>query len=384
MAPTALWPRAHRSSGLARLRPRAPAPPHVPLPPPPTALRPQPLPVGPRTRQAGPHPRALAHAGRVARNGPSQPSEHVAGPFSCFGAQHHSPAQRACGGPRAIRLWHGVPPMSLTADCGVRLSPPSRPTQTAGCVHHPSPPHPRVWVPRTTSVRLPRGRSLRRGEAAAPHLAEAALAQHHQEVEVGQLHPVLAAVGVALGGGIGRLLLRGLGRLTDLGPLRGRGKRAEAWLGSGGAPRGAVLPAARAPGRRGPDTRPARPAASPLTSRRPPEHTVPAPHPRPSPPVTPAGSPAARSAAVRPSPSGRRPRRPRGIRPRLAVHLVTPAAAPALGPAAVRTAARHPASAVPTAMPGTPLPLPRGGPPVPELGAPTRPLHPLRPPPRTL
>lgn len=50
------------------------------------------------------------------------------------------------------------------------------------------------------------------------HLAKAALAEHHQEVEVSQLHAILVAVGVEPGCGVGRLALSVLAR-ADLRPL---------------------------------------------------------------------------------------------------------------------------------------------------------------------
>lgn len=40
-----------------------------------------------------------------------------------------------------------------------------------------------------------------------PHLAEAALAQHHYEVKIGQFHVILVAVGVEPGCSSGRLAL---------------------------------------------------------------------------------------------------------------------------------------------------------------------------------
>ena len=58
-----------------------------------------------------------------------------------------------------------------------------------------------------------------------PHLAEAALAQHHQEVKVSQLHAVLVAIGVEPGRSVGRLAFCVLA-WSDLSPLDGR-KRAQ-------------------------------------------------------------------------------------------------------------------------------------------------------------
>lgn len=42
-------------------------------------------------------------------------------------------------------------------------------------------------------------------KAAGAHLAKTALAEHHQEVEVSQLHAILVAVGVEPGRSVGRL-----------------------------------------------------------------------------------------------------------------------------------------------------------------------------------
>lgn len=53
------------------------------------------------------------------------------------------------------------------------------------------------------------------------HLAEAAFAQHHQEVKVSQLHAVLVAVGVKAGCSVGPLALCVLA-WTDLSPLNER------------------------------------------------------------------------------------------------------------------------------------------------------------------
>lgn len=55
-------------------------------------------------------------------------------------------------------------------------------------------------------------------QAAGAHLAKTALAEHHQEVEVSQLHPILVAVGVEPGCGIGRLAI-GVLAWADLRPL---------------------------------------------------------------------------------------------------------------------------------------------------------------------
>lgn len=44
------------------------------------------------------------------------------------------------------------------------------------------------------------------------HLAKTALAEHHQEVEVSQLHAVLVAVGVEPGSSVGRLAIGVLAR----------------------------------------------------------------------------------------------------------------------------------------------------------------------------
>lgn len=50
------------------------------------------------------------------------------------------------------------------------------------------------------------------------HLAKTAFAQHHQEVEVSQLHAILVAVGVEPGRGVGRLAVGVLAR-ANLRPL---------------------------------------------------------------------------------------------------------------------------------------------------------------------
>lgn len=50
------------------------------------------------------------------------------------------------------------------------------------------------------------------------HLAKAALAEYHQEVEVSQLHAILVAVGVEPGCGVGRLAFSVLA-WADLRPL---------------------------------------------------------------------------------------------------------------------------------------------------------------------
>lgn len=51
-----------------------------------------------------------------------------------------------------------------------------------------------------------------------PHLAEAALSQHHQEVKVRQLHAILVAIGIEPGCSIGRFAFCVLA-WTNLGPL---------------------------------------------------------------------------------------------------------------------------------------------------------------------
>lgn len=56
------------------------------------------------------------------------------------------------------------------------------------------------------------------------HLAEAALAKHHQEVEVGEFHAILVAIGVKPGGGVGRLALRVLA-YADLSSLDERRRK---------------------------------------------------------------------------------------------------------------------------------------------------------------
>lgn len=43
------------------------------------------------------------------------------------------------------------------------------------------------------------------GKPPGAHLAKTALAEHHQEVEVSQLHAILVAVGVEPGRSVGRL-----------------------------------------------------------------------------------------------------------------------------------------------------------------------------------
>lgn len=53
-----------------------------------------------------------------------------------------------------------------------------------------------------------------------PHLPKAALAQHHQEVEIRKFHPISAPVVVELGNGVCRLLLGSLGPCGDLGSLQ--------------------------------------------------------------------------------------------------------------------------------------------------------------------
>lgn len=60
-----------------------------------------------------------------------------------------------------------------------------------------------------------------------PYLAEASFAQHHQEVEVGQFHPVPVAIVLKFGDGVCRFLFGGLGPLSDLGPLEKEAHRAE-------------------------------------------------------------------------------------------------------------------------------------------------------------
>lgn len=50
-----------------------------------------------------------------------------------------------------------------------------------------------------------RWRARSQGKPRGAHLAKAALAEHHQEVEVSQLHAVLVAVGVEPGRSVGRL-----------------------------------------------------------------------------------------------------------------------------------------------------------------------------------
>lgn len=57
-----------------------------------------------------------------------------------------------------------------------------------------------------------------RGQA-RPYLAEAAFPKHHEEVKIGQLHPVSVPIVVRLGYGVGGLFLRSLRPLTDLGSL---------------------------------------------------------------------------------------------------------------------------------------------------------------------
>lgn len=65
----------------------------------------------------------------------------------------------------------------------------------------------------------------RHGHTSAPwpHLAEAALAQHHQEVKVSQLHAILVAIGVEPGS-VGRLALCVLA-WTDFSPLDERERK---------------------------------------------------------------------------------------------------------------------------------------------------------------
>lgn len=58
------------------------------------------------------------------------------------------------------------------------------------------------------------------------HLAKTALAEHHQEVEVSQLHAILVAVGVEPGRGVGRFTV-GVLAWADLGPLDEEGKTGE-------------------------------------------------------------------------------------------------------------------------------------------------------------
>lgn len=61
--------------------------------------------------------------------------------------------------------------------------------------------------------------SCRQGrKTSGPHLAEAALAQHHQEVKIGQLHAILVAIGVEPGCSVGWLAFCVLA-WADLGPL---------------------------------------------------------------------------------------------------------------------------------------------------------------------
>ena len=57
------------------------------------------------------------------------------------------------------------------------------------------------------------------------YLAKAAFSQHHQEVKIGQFHPVPVAVVVKFGDGVGRLFFRSLGPRTDLGSLEGEAHR---------------------------------------------------------------------------------------------------------------------------------------------------------------
>lgn len=66
-----------------------------------------------------------------------------------------------------------------------------------------------------------------------PHLPKASFSQHHQEVEIRELHPVPAAVVVQFGNGISCLLIRGLGAGSNLGSLQrwGWGREEEnTWL----------------------------------------------------------------------------------------------------------------------------------------------------------
>lgn len=57
------------------------------------------------------------------------------------------------------------------------------------------------------------------------YLAKAAFSKHHQEVKIGQFHPVPVPVVVKFGYGVSRLFFRSLGPLIDLGPLEGEAHR---------------------------------------------------------------------------------------------------------------------------------------------------------------
>lgn len=110
--------------------------------------------------------------------------------------------------------WHSTPSTSLTGptmNCSVHLfafhSPPPwnvNPLQTAAV------PASRASCP----FLQPRGH-------ARPYLAKAALPKHHEEVKIGQLHPVSVPIVVRFGYGVGCLFLRSLRPLTDLGSLEG-------------------------------------------------------------------------------------------------------------------------------------------------------------------
>lgn len=55
------------------------------------------------------------------------------------------------------------------------------------------------------------------------YLAKAAFTQHHEEVEVGELHAILVAVGVEAGSGIARLAFGVLADFSSLGEGRESG-----------------------------------------------------------------------------------------------------------------------------------------------------------------
>lgn len=63
------------------------------------------------------------------------------------------------------------------------------------------------------------------------YLSEAAFSQHHDEIEIGELHAVLVAVSVVFGDVVGRRAVSDLVARTDPGSLRGRRVKTNQKLG---------------------------------------------------------------------------------------------------------------------------------------------------------